>query len=407
MTEEAEPLVRGVDSARWLHRFEEEHDNLRAALEWALGRAPDEALALATAVGGFWYLRGHLTEGCSWLRRALPEARDAATRLRALNLLGWLALRSGDLVSADAALRDCLNLEGLSGIRRWAAEVRNNLGLVAYWRGDFETSVRHFQESVELAHELGDEGSLGQALFNLGLLAYLASDGGDGRALVEESLAILRRLGDRPAMALALGLLGCMALDDGDLATARSSLVEALGITHALGDRVNVLFGLEAFARLAARRGEYRKTLRLAGAAAALRTAVGAITFSLWQSRLDVALDVARRVMGSEASAAAWDEGQAMSLEDAIQLALLVPDAGGAAPQRPSDPLSQRERQIAELVATGLSNRDIAEHLFIAVRTVETHVANVMNKLGFNSRTQISAWVVEQRLTTTRRRRPR
>src|SRR5215471_16742833 len=60
MTEEAEPLVRGVDSARWLHRFEEEHDNLRAALEWALGRAPDQALALATAVGGFWYLRGHL-----------------------------------------------------------------------------------------------------------------------------------------------------------------------------------------------------------------------------------------------------------------------------------------------------------------------------------------------------------
>jgi len=391
--EEAEPRLRGTDIARWLRRLDAEHGNLRAALDWALAREPDRALRLATAAGGFWYLRGHMGEGCSWLRRGLAHAMDVPTRLRALNLLGWLALRSGDLAAAESALRDCLDLEDRAAMGECAAEVRNNLGLLACWRGDLVTARRHLEESADLSRRLDDEHSLAHALFNLSLVAHLSGQAGDPSPLID-SLEILQRIGDRPGTALALGLLGCVAIEKGDVAGAAASLGEAMRITRDLGDRVNVLFGLEAFALLAARRADYRRAITLAGAADALRESVGAITFSLWKARLDGVLDLARRIVVPEAADAAWTEGRALGLADAIDLALGEP---GAAPATGAGTLSRRENEIAALVASGLTNREIAERLYIAPRTVETHVANVMNKLGVTNRSLVAAWVVERR----------
>jgi predicted ATPase/DNA-binding NarL/FixJ family response regulator len=396
---EAEPQMRSMDCTRWLQRLEEEHGNIRAALDWGLGRDPDRALELAIAVGGLWYLRGHMAEGCARLRRGLARAVDVVTRLRALNLLGWLALRAGDLEAAEEALEDCLDLGARRGIGDLAAEVRNNLGLLWCWKGDLEAARRDFERGLALSEELGDEHSLALAMFNLCLIDFLTGGGRTPPSMLHDCLAILERLGDQPGIAFARGLLGCVALESRDVAGATVLLQAALRITRDVGDKVNVLFGLDAFAFLAVKTREYRHALLLAGAAAAVRDAVGTITFPQWQSRIDEAVDLAGRVLGPEAAAAAYAEGRRLSLAEAIDLALAGPPPRAQPSAEPDvGGLSRRELEVALLVATGLTNRAIAKRLGIAERTIETHVANAMNKLGFNNRSELTAWVVQRRL---------
>jgi len=67
-------------------------------------------------------------------------------------------------------------------------------------------------------------------------------------------------------------------------------------------------------------------------------------------------------------------------------------------PKTPSGGLSEREREIALLIAQGKTNREIAEAFSISKRTVETHLGRIYSKLGFNTRPQLAAWVVEQGL---------
>src|SRR5579864_7540286 len=69
----------------------------------------------------------------------------------------------------------------------------------------------------------------------------------------------------------------------------------------------------------------------------------------------------------------------------------------GRSPQLPSGTrlLSRREREIAGLVAEGLTNREIARRLFISERTAEGHVEQIRNKLGFTSRSQVASWATQ------------
>ena len=177
--------------------------------------------------------------------------------------------------------------------------------------------------------------------------------------------------------------------------------MEAMGIIRELGDRANVGYGLDVLARLAVVERRYDRALRLAGAARSLRSAIGTASISLWQELVDRDLDLARRILGTEAAAEEWARGAAMTWEEALVLGLAAPDpAAPGPPGEGSAPLSRRETEIAELVARGLSNPEIAEHLFIARRTAEAHVQHILDKLGLSSRVEIAAWVIERRFRT-------
>jgi DNA-binding CsgD family transcriptional regulator len=312
-----------------------------------------------------------------------------------MNLLSGFLIRTGDLDAADAVLQDCLAIERDSGDVTEAAETRNNLGMVAYWRGTVEPARRYFEQAIDLSTELGLEYTLAQATFNLGLLDYLTGDTTIARQRCLQSVGTLRHLGDLPGTALSLGVLGCIGIDDGNVDEAAVYLREGFEMSRDLGDKVNILFGLEAFAQLETRRGNYRGAFRLAAAASALREAFGVITFSLWQSHLDLALDLARRILGSETSAAIWAEGSALTLTQAVELALTPPAADNSVRSPAASILSRREWEVARLVASGLLNKEVALKLRIQPRTAESHLQSVMNKLGLNSRTQVTAWVIE------------
>jgi DNA-binding CsgD family transcriptional regulator len=256
-----------------------------------------------------------------------------------------------------------------------------------------------------------------RALLGLGDLARFRNHPGEAHGWYVEALAILREIGARPEIARCLAGLGRVAMDLGAFEQARRHLSRSLRLSHATGARIGVARGLEAFAALAGHEGRPELAVQLAGAATALREAAGLPPLS--GSRVEAYLAPARR-LGDAAVARLWASGRALTSEAAVALALdtpVKPAPSGALPSgmgpngespaltvvgryrvasAPPSSLTQREHQIAELVASGRSNKAIAAELSISHTTAARHVANIMAKLGFNSRTQIAAWMTDR-----------
>jgi DNA-binding CsgD family transcriptional regulator len=218
--------------------------------------------------------------------------------------------------------------------------------------------------------------------------------------------------------------VGWVALARGDLDLARARLAESLRISQACGQRLGVARGLEAFAVLAAARQQPEQAARLAGAATQLRESLGQPTGI--GSRIEELLELARARLGAAAAAALFAEGREMTADDAVGYALgshietagSLPgapahagppahagakdpgqpgeaawaDPARVAPARSATPLTAREHEIVVLIGRGLSNRQIADELVISPATAARHVANILSKLGFTSRTQIASW---------------
>jgi len=160
---------------------------------------------------------------------------------------------------------------------------------------------------------------------------------------------------------------------------------------------MNTALILEALCRLASATSVWTVALKLGGAAAAVREQAGARSIPIWQDRVDLAIENAQRMLGPEGAAVALGQGRSLDFAEAVSLAQMVaakPSRSEAAPMG----LTKRELEIAVMVAQGMSNRDMANRLVIAQRTVEGHVENIRTKLGFHSRTQIAAWAVERKL---------
>jgi DNA-binding CsgD family transcriptional regulator len=198
-------------------------------------------------------------------------------------------------------------------------------------------------------------------------------------------------------------------MDVGAIALARQHLAESLRLSHSTGARIGVARGLEAFAALSLHEDRPGLAVQLASAATALRDVAGLPALS--GARMERYLAAARH-LGEPAVARLWARGKAMTSDEAVALALdaeagtqgvggdtvaltaLGPD-DVTGPELPST-LTPRERQVVALVASGLSNKAIAEELFISPATAARHVANIMGKLGFRSRAQIAAWAADR-----------
>jgi len=310
----------------------------------------DEAVAAAEAAGNDW-------------EAGLTQATRAA-----------IAVRQGKLKSAQRAYEAAL--EVLSDNNRWGvAQVEYGMGTLARNRGDAEMAVRYYTDAME----------------------------------------IFREIDAWPEIARCQAGIGWIAVASGDYKLAQESLAEALRLNQAGGQRLGIARGLEAFAALAAARQQPERAARLAGAACQLRECLG--HGSGIGPRIEEVLDFARGRLGAAAAAALFAEGREMTAEDAVGHALgsdeAAPGPAGAAepawtdparlsaaagprqdavPHRSPDPLTRREREIALLIARGLSNREIADDLVISPATAARHVANILAKLGFTSRTQIASW---------------
>jgi DNA-binding CsgD family transcriptional regulator len=213
--------------------------------------------------------------------------------------------------------------------------------------------------------------------------------------LLLESLALSREAGYREGIAWSLNELGIVAYRRGELGRADASLKESLRVHHDLGDRWRIASVLEALAGSARARGELERAARLFGAAEALREAIG--TPVPLCERPDRDRNVA--AVRARLSDAVWAEGRAMTLGEAVGYALaegsVSPATKAQAEVRPSA-LTRRQWEIAQLIARGMTSREIAAQLTLSEHTVNTHVSRILARLNLRSRTRLAAWVTER-----------
>jgi predicted ATPase/DNA-binding CsgD family transcriptional regulator len=440
-------------------RYDVDRGNVAQVLDWCLAQGDAEAgLRICAAVSPCWIVWGTFAEGSEWLRSLLaldmsavpawvqgaatvvrgqlalssdPAAawplaaaglklcRDAADEFWtavALNLLAEIALHTGRVDEAVASADEALSIAQAAGDGWNEGYALGTRGAIAARRGKLRESEQLATASVAVMRRIDQQWGAARALLGLGDLARFRSRPGEAHGWYVEALAILREIGARPEIARCLAGLGRVAMELGAIEQARRHLTRSLRLSHATGARIGVARGLEAFAALAGREGQADLAVQLAAAAAALRETAGLPAVA--GARVERYLAPARHLLGDAAVARLWASGQAMDSEAAIALALgASPEIGPeTAPHpepdeedrslavvrgipvasAPPSSLTQREYQIAELLASGRSNKAIADELSISHTTAARHVANIMAKLGFNSRTQIAAWIMNQ-----------
>ena len=358
--------IDGPEVGAKLARLEPEHENVRAALEHGIAAGEAEmVMQLGATLWRPWYLRGYLTEGRALLSAALaaPGAEAfPAVQVRVLTGLAVLCNHQGDYQEARGVLARVqaiyTQLEDKVGI----AKVLVNLAIAAWGMADLETAHAELTESLVLLRELGDQGGVGKALSNLALVAMTRADYTSAQSLYEESLAISRERADRRDVALILTNLGELARRRKQCAAARTLLGEALDIQRELGDRTVIVAALTNLGHVAMIEGapaeaaeHFRESLTIAreigdkagiheaiegiawmvlgtgdvpraatllGASDSLRARHGIPLAPADQPDVEWTAAGARVALGAQAFDAAWDAGQAMTLEEAVACAL-------------------------------------------------------------------------------------
>jgi len=327
LAEKIEPRLTGAEQAQWLRRLEEEHDNMRSALERSLTDAGAAAsLRLCGALQQLWWTRGHFSEGREWCERALGNvAAEAPTRERAkaLSVAGVLAYCQGDYTIARARYEEALAIrKQLSDLRGIAGSL-GNLGVLAFEQGDYGPARALYDESLAIARRLRHRSGIAICLNNLGKLACIQGDYAGGRALYEECLAIMRELGDRKNIAISLENLGSVTCSQGDYASAQLMYEEGLAINSELGYMRGIAYSLEGLATVIAALGASLRAAHILGAAHRLREEIGSPLppNELPEYRRRVAS--ARAAFGNDAVFdRSWQEGCTSTVEQAINLAL-------------------------------------------------------------------------------------
>ena len=432
-------------------RYDVDAGNVTRVLNWCLEAGDAEAgLRICAAVSPCWIVWGTFGEGGEWLRSLLAldmsavpvqvqgaamvvraqltlpsdpaaasslatdglklcrEAGDGYWTALALNLLSEITLHTGRIDEAAASADEALSIAQAAGDGWNEGYALGTRAAIAAQRGKLREAEQLATASVSVMRRIDQQWGAARALLGLGDLARFRNHPGEAHGWYVEALAILREIGARPEIARCLAGLGRVAMDLGATEQARRHLTRSLRLSHATGARISVARGLEAFAALAGHESRPELAVQLAAAAAALRETAGLPP--LPGARTEGYLAPARRLLGDAAVARLWASGRALTSEAAVALALDRPAPAakdGESPaltvvgsyqvaSAPPSSLTHREHQIATLVASGRSNKAIADELSISPTTAARHVANIMAKLGFNSRTQIAAWIAEK-----------
>jgi predicted ATPase/DNA-binding CsgD family transcriptional regulator len=397
--EAAEPELWRPQAAMWFDRLETDHPNLRAALQWSFGRGDTEgALRLSVALWRFWDVRGYLTEGEAWLERALAAhgRRPETARLEGHGLLGvgWFAQARGDHAGAAACFERSRMQFQQANDPRGLVQALRSLADATIELGDRPRGRALLEEGLALARAVDHRPFTARILQDLGRIAREDDhDLAGARRLGEEALALMREAGDPRGMALVLCRLAETAIEQHDAAAARAYLAEAVAIARATADRYLLPYPLASVARLAVAAGRPVPAARLLGAIEGTRAGIGA-AFSRREQRHNAALlEELLAALGDAPLDAARAAGRELSPDQAADEALaLLGDAADREPPQPAgahpDGLTAREAEVLRLLASGLSNREIAERLVVSVRTVGRHVDNLYGKIGVHERSK-------------------
>ena len=374
-----------------------EADNIRVALRHSLEdpAGADVGLTMAAGLGQYWRYRA-VSEGAHWIDALLDRhGGDDTIRGRALFEKISLAVVQGDHVAGLEAVAEATAIARRIEDDALLVRILANRAALHVLAGDLSAARETSTSATALAASLGDDVSF---LAAAQAEAFLAFIDGDFVRMRDVGLAAASRCRDRndaSMLSVHLTSAGMGSLMLGEHAAAELALIEALHASLVLDDRPGVVLRMEALASSAAMAGKAQRAAELLGAAEMLRLRIGAQISPFTRQLVEKAQELARSTLGEARYTKAFETGAQLDRDGAVALALgtTVEHDTAARTDRAASPLGKREREVAELIAEGLSNKEIATRLFLSERTVETHVYNILNKLGFNSRVNIAAWV--------------
>ncbi|WP_433526870.1 protein kinase domain-containing protein [Nocardia pseudovaccinii] len=386
----------------WLTRLEREHPNLRDALEFCLSEDSAESaeagLRTASALAaGFWGFRGLYGEGRRWLTRALahPAAQSIPVRVRALHDSSTAAAMQRDLQSAAVLLEEARALADQDPSPMNEALIAEAEGSLALFRNEPDRAIPCFERAVELFSSNRRGHRYVAALVYLG---WAHAVHGDKRRAVEcheQILSVTEACGESLFRSTALGAKGIVVWQQGEWSDAQHLLQESLRVSRYARSPLVTALDLAGLAWIAADRDGERAAVLMGAVEYLLRSASG---FSIFFPELSRAHDecerTVRRALGDRGFDAAFRRGQSMGMNAAVAYAL--GEAPVVTPAVAGLQLTKREQQVADLVAQGLTNKQIAAKLVISQRTAEGHIEHILSKLGFTSRAQIAAWIVDE-----------
>ncbi|MGW4488322.1 ATP-binding protein [Amycolatopsis sp. NPDC004368] len=387
-------------SAEWMRV---ERDNLRAAFDTATP-GDDHQLALVAGLRYRWYADGYLAEGRRWADEALDapdgDRAPSAARAKALWVAARVSLLQGDHEVARQRLEECEAAAARLNLADAAAQCRGLRGLAGQLRGDLAEAERHFEVALRELADVGETAEWLMASFEYAVALSLGGRSLDAWAVSTAALAVCRSRGERWARSYLKWSQGLDQWLRGDFAAAQATALDSLRDHRTFDPSLGTALMTELLAWIAASRSEFERAAQLIGASESLwrRTGTQLSAFgpkltgyhSACRARLEQAMTPRERSAAEQAGARQTPAG--------VIAYALAERAAAASPESEPAALTSRQQEIAELISKGLTSRQIAAALVISVRTVESHIDNIMTRLGFGSRSQIASWYSAQSL---------
>jgi predicted ATPase/DNA-binding CsgD family transcriptional regulator len=444
--EEALPKLSGPYQVLWLNWLEGEYDNIRAALAWSIESGQfEKGLRITNAIYPFWTIRDYAREGLEWVEQLLANTDEKLSPVVHATALAYAAFLSG----FRGNIQEQIRYGQEAGVLSWAVgesdkqalawaltaeafgrraagdyqaefainkriillqkELKNRylLGIVlsttsftAMSLGEYEEAHAMLDQALPILRELGNPYRIAMALNFSGDLARCERDYQRAQAFYEESTALLRLLEAPRDLASLLQNLGHTCLHLGDIERASALFNESLDLQTAQRNIPGIAESLIGFAALAVSHGLPEAAARLLAAVEKIGgpqvTSTWAATRFEYEHNLTLIKEGLTRMEYEEAAA----EGRKMAIDEAVNYAKDILEKAGAAHKvrKRSYVLTVREREVAGLIGQGKSNDEIANDLMVSKRTIETHIANIRSKLGYDQRTQIVRWAIENGL---------
>ncbi|WP_052684493.1 ATP-binding protein [Lentzea aerocolonigenes] len=376
-----------------------EHQNLRSALDFCFADDGDHCVHLAATLWFYWAGCGMLGEGRHWLDRAVARPATGPIRAKALWVNGYVATLQGDIPASTRMLEECRKYAVEAGDAPALAYSTHRLACTHLIGDDLALADSLFEEAMNLYRVQGTVNSHTMlAGIELAISATFQHDFAAAERLCVEAKTVGEQHGELWAQAYAIYVLALCAWVSGDFTRADQLGRECLRIKRTFHDLLGIVLAIEVLAWIAASQGNAVRAATLLGATTEIWQSVGYPMFGSryfgaphgeCESRTIAAL-------GEQEFRAVFRKGMDLELDDVIALAI-----GDQPEPEPviiaATPLTKREQQVADLIAGGLTNKEIAARLVIARRTAEGHVERILQKLGFTSRAQIATWVTERR----------
>ncbi len=407
LAQKAHPILKYAEQIIWMNRLDLEIDNFRFALDWSLqSEMVETGLHLACELGEFWWRQGYASEGLTWLNRLLDKQnKEDQAFAHALVQAARLSREMGNYKQAKSFCDRSLELSRELDYQEGVAEALCLLGIIEhYYVGNLEKVIELLEEGLAIFLQLGDEWKVATNRLYLADAKHRIGEYEQADGLFRECLAFFQEIGDQWGISFALGGVGDLTRLRGDYEEALILFRESVEINVEMGDILAIAYLYEGIATTYIEQKRFQPAVRLWGFVGSLRDSIHSLLPLAYQEYYAAYLETARSALGEDAYETALQEGGAFTLEQATALALQpTPGETETSPSTTPDPaekfgLTGREVEVLRLVASGLTDAQVGEQLFISPRTVSKHLQSIYGKIQVNSRSAATRFALEHDL---------